>query len=231
MEPGLGQLLAATATFVGAHFALSSAGLRRPIVAHLGDGPFRGLYSVAALATFIWMIWAYGAAPYVELWPAAPWAHYLPLLVMPVSAILIVAGASTRSVTAMGGESMADAHDPTPGIVRVTRHPVMWGIALWALSHLPPNGDAASLILNGGILALALGGMAHIDARRRAALGSAWGPIELTTSAVPFVAIAAGRTTMDWAGIGWPRLAGGLALYVVLLLVHEWVVGVSALPA
>ena len=82
-----------------------------------------------------------------------------------------------------------------------------------------------------GILVLSLGGMAHIDARRRAALGSAWGPIALTTSVMPFAAILAGRTKFDWAGIGWQRLLGGLALYLALLFAHEWLIGVSPVPA
>ena len=64
---------------------------------------------------------------------------------------------------------------------------------------------------------LAFGGMAHIDGRRgRDALGAAWGPIELTTSVIPFAAIASRRAIMDWAGIGWQRPAGGVAIYLAL---------------
>ena len=72
--------------------------------------------------------------------------------------------------------------------------------------------------------------MVHIDMRRRASLGSAWGPIALTTSAVPFVAILSGRTKPDWAGIGVWRVAAALALYVALLMLHGPVLGVSPFP-
>jgi uncharacterized membrane protein len=37
-----------------------------------------------------------------------------------------------------------------PGaITTVTRHPVLWGFALWAGSHLVPNGDLRSRLLFG----------------------------------------------------------------------------------
>src|SRR3546814_13569424 len=76
---------------------------------------------------------------------------------------------------------------------------------------------------------LAIGGMLHIDHRRREILGSSWGPVALTTSAVPFLAATQGRSRIDWAGIGLWRVAGGLALYLVLLLAHEPTVGVGGL--
>ena len=78
----------------------------------------------------------------------------------------------------------------------------------------------------GGILVLGLGGMAHIDQRREAGLGSAWGPIKLTTSVVPFGAILSGRCKLDWAGIGCWRPAGALVLYAAIMNAHAWIIGV-----
>jgi uncharacterized membrane protein len=133
----------------------------------------------------------------------------------------------------LGGEALLSnpgVHDVAPGIQRVTRHPFLWGTALWALSHLAVNGTAADVVLMGGILVLSLGGMRHIDLRREIALGAAWGPVALTTSALPFAALATGRTTMDWQGIGWWRPALALALYAALLFLHPMIFGVSALP-
>jgi len=98
------------------------------------------------------------------------------------------------------------------------------------MSHFAVNGNAADVILMGGILGLSLGGMKHIDLRREATLGAAWGPVALTTSTLPFAALAAGRTTMDWQGIGWWRPALALGLYAALLHFHLWIAGVSALP-
>jgi uncharacterized membrane protein len=228
----LNELLAATALFVGSHFMLSSAALRAPLRQRLGESRFRGLYSAVALASFAWMLLAYGAAPYIELWPAVPALRWVPLVVMPVAFVLAVAGLTIRSPTAVGGDALAvdSAADPAPGILRVTRHPFLWGVALWALSHLLVNGDAASVLMMGGLALLAFGGMRHIDQRREASLGSGWGPIKLTTSLLPFVAIASRRTTMDWQGLGWWRPLAGLALYLAFLLAHRLIFGVDPLP-
>ncbi len=227
----IGILLLATATFVLGHFVLSSLPVRRGLVSGLGEAGFRILYSIAATVAFLWMLFAYGAAPFVPLWTPPSWAAWIPVLVMPFVTLLVVAAFTTRNVTAVGGEAQATAPDPAPGIMRVTRHPFLVGAALWALSHLAVNGDAASVILFGGILVLSVGGIAHIDLRRRATLGSGWGPVALTTSAVPFAALLSGRTRPDWAGIGLWRVAVALALYLALLRFHAPLFGVSPFPA
>jgi uncharacterized membrane protein len=154
----------------------------------------------------------------------------VPALVMPLALILVVVGLSTRSVTAVGGEAVAQSPQATKGIATITRHPFLWGAALWAIAHLAANGDLASLILFGGILVLALGGMAAIDHKRSLKLGAAWDRIAQSTSAVPFWAALSGRTTLDWAGIGWLRPLAAIVIYFALMHGHRWIFGVSALP-
>ena len=232
MDADLNGLFAATASFVGGHFLLSSRALRPRLVARLGEIGFRAAYSLVALVTFAWMMAAYGDAPGIAIWvPPAAFA-WIPAVVMPVAFVLAVAGVTTPSPTAVGGERvLRDAPaGAARGILSVTRHPFLWGATLWALAHLSVRGDAASMVLMGGVAVLALGGMHHIDRRREAALWGAWGPIAMTTSLVPFAAIAAGRTKLDWAGIGWWRPALGVALYLAFLYGHAWIIGVPALP-
>lgn len=231
---GFDSLIAATVLFVATHFLLSGDPMRPALVEHLGPRVFRGLYAAVAAAALAWMIVAYADAPTVPLWPRTPALDWVPVLVMPVALTLLVAGATTPSPTTpmplqAGGQAPAGPVQ-VGGILTVTRHPVLWAIALWAASHLVATGDVANLIMMGGLLALALGGMRHIDRRRETEMGSAWGPVLLTTSAVPFAASLSGRTKIDWAGIGWWRPALALALYMALLAAHEWALGVSALP-
>lgn len=233
MTGTLNALLAATVAFVAGHFLLSTRSLRRPILAQAGEQGFRAVYSILVFAAFVWMIAAYRAAPTVMLWSPPQGFAWIPVLVMPIALFAAVCGLTTPSATMVGGEARLNdpgVHDPAPGLLRITRHPFLWGTALWAASHLLANGEAANLILMGGILVLSLGGMAHIDLRRETAMGAAWGPVKLTTSAVPFVAIASGRTTMDWTGVGWWRPVLALMLYVALVYLHPVVIGVSARP-
>ena len=229
----LNALFLAAVVFVGGHFALSSMSVRRALIARLGETPFRGLYALVAIGSFVWMLYAYDAAPFVEVWSPPEAFRWIPALLMPIAVFLAVAGITTQGATAVGGEKvlMEEVHDLSPGILRITRHPFLWGATLWAVGHLAVKGDVASIVLMGGILVLALGGMHHIDRRREATLASAWGPLAMTTSLIPFGAILTGRTKFDWAGIGLWRVALALVIYAALLHFHAAIFGVSALPA
>lgn len=223
-------LFLAVVAFVGGHFILSSVAVRHGIIKAIGQNGFRLVYSGLALATLVWVVAAYGKAPVIVLWPVSRGLWYLPFFILPFACILLVAAVTTQNVTMIAGERFLDGPRPLWGIITVTRHPMLWGIGLWAVVHLLANGDQASLLLFGGIAILAFGGMAHIDSRRRTSLGSAWGPVELTTSVIPFLAAIQGRTRVDWAGIGLSRVAGGLGLYVALILTHGWATGVTIVP-
>jgi uncharacterized membrane protein len=229
----LDSLIAAAAAFVAGHFILSSRGPRRALVRALGEQQFLLVYSVIALASFVWMLAAYGEAPYLAIWAPPPVLRWVPLLVMPVVCFLVVNGLTTRSLTTVGGGSAEAAGGPrsaAPGIISITRHPALWGFALWALAHLAVRGDAANMILMLAIVILSIGGMVHIDQRREEALGSAWGPTKMTTSLIPFAAVLSGRTALDWRGIGWYRTVAALALFVVLLYAHPWIAGIAVVP-
>lgn len=228
MTGSLNALFAAVLCFVGGHFLLSSRPLRKSLVRTLGANGFLTAYSAVMAAAFMWMIAAYQAAPDVPVWTPPAALTWIPVLVMPLAIFLTLAGITTQNPTLVGAErNIAESiGPPAPGIISVTRYPFLWGMALWALAHLAVNGDLASMTLMGGILVLSLGGMAHIDERREDALGAAWGPVKLTTSILPFAAIANGRTTLDWKGIGWWRPLAALVLYAVLLHGHEWLIGV-----
>lgn len=220
------MVFASVAAFVGGHFVLSSLPVRQPIIKAIGDAGFRGLYSILMLAILVWVIFAYGAAPVDIMWVAPGWMyHVLHALMLPV-AILVVAGNTTRSPTAVGGEAVLSNPKPATGILTITRHPFLVGVTLWAVGHAAVNGDVASVTLFGGMAILCIGGMIHIDLRRQAQ-GSDWGPVALVTSRIPFVAAVQGRTDIDWRGIGMARLLGGVGLYGVLAVVHEWIAGVS----
>jgi uncharacterized membrane protein len=215
--------------FHGSHVVLSSTRLRGNLRDQLGERGFLALYSGVALATFAWFVTAYSHAPEIRLWPFLPWLALIPLIAMPFAAILVIGGYTTSNPTAVGMERAAGADDPAPGILRVTRHPVLWGLGLWALSHIPPNGDLASLLFFGSLAALSLGGTVLIDRKKRLALGSNWARLAEVTSNIPFAAILSGRSRLRPHEIGLLRVVAGLLLFAVLLLAHPLITGRAVL--
>ena len=229
MDRALVSLLIAGLAFHGSHVLLSSTRLRGQLREQTGERGFLILYSAVSLVTFAWFVVAYVHAPTVPLWPAPGWARGLAIALMPFAAVFLICGYSTPNPTAVGMERAAGDDDPAPGILRVTRHPIMWAIGLWALSHVAANGDLASLIFFGSLALLALGGTVLIDHKKRLALGSNWSRLAEVTSNIPFLAIVAGRTRLRAHEIGLLRLVAGLLLYAVLLLAHPLYTGYPVL--
>lgn len=225
MEP-MAQLAVATLAFLGAHF-VSSTPLRAALVAGVGERGYLALYSIVALAAFGWMIWAYGRAPHQAMWQA-PGLRLVPLVAMPFALILAVGAYSTRNPSAIGQARALKNAEPARGIIRVTRHPLMWAIMLWAAAHVLARGDLASLLFFGGFFALAGLGTVLIDARKARTLGEDWRRFAGLTSNLPFGAIAGGRNRFVFGEIGWKRTGAGLALYVLLLLAHPYLFGARA---
>jgi uncharacterized membrane protein len=180
----------------------------------MGEWPYRGLYSAVAFVTLGWMTWAYARAPHELLWVGPREAAYV---LMPLAFVLIACG-YWRNPTMVGADKLLKSDDPARGIIRVTRHPIMWGIMLWAAAHLIVRGDLRALIFFGSFLVLAAGGTLAMDARKRS--NPDWPRFASVTSHLPFVAIAQGRNRMVWREIGWLRPAMGLAAFALVLLFH-----------
>lgn len=224
----MSDLVVASLFFIGTHLGLSSTMLREQIVERVGENVFRILYSLVALAAITWMVMAYNTAPFVMIWPAGPALGHLPLLIMPVALILLIGGVSGPNPTAVGQSVDADQSEPARGVLRITRHPVMWAIGLWGIVHLLANGDFASLLFFGGLAFLALFGAAMQDIKRTSEAAPGWGVFLQNTSHVPFAAIIQGRQRLAFGELGWLPIAGGLVVYVVLIILHPWLFGVSA---
>jgi uncharacterized membrane protein len=225
------HLLLAAAFLIATHYGISSTPLRGLLVDRLGERAYLALYSAIALVAIVWLSIAYEGAPYVELWALAGWMAWIPLLLMPVALIFLVGGVSTPNPSAVGASDTLDPEDAARGVLRVTRHPVMWAIALFALFHMVANGDLASLIFFGSFAALALIGTLLLDRKYAARRGADWRGFAEVTSNVPFGAIAAGRQRIVFEEIGWPRIGVAFALYIALLLLHPWLFGVSPMGA
>lgn len=210
-----------------AFFATHSLPLRPPIrpwlQARLGQRGFTLAYSALSLAALVWLIGAAGRAPFVPLWNWAPWQVNVPLAIM-LPVCLILALAVGRPNPFSFGGARNERFDPTrAGIVRVTRHPLLLALALWAAAHVVPNGDLAHVLLFGVFAAFAALGGRLVDRRRQREMGAEWQRLydEVT-------ARTGNIRPVSWSAAS-ARLIAGLALYAGLIWSHPWLFGVSSL--
>lgn len=229
MTGGLLELALASVAFVGLHFVLSHSSVRQGLIKALGEGAFRSIYSLGALIAFTWMILAYRAAPFVELFAPMMFLSHLPMTLMLLACLFFVCGFTCANPSAVGLEKLP-REDNIPGILKITRHPVMWGFGIWAISHMVANPDLAAWMFFGAIAVLALGGAVHIDYRKIIQEDPDWIRMSEKTSWFPFAAILSGRTSVTMTEIGWWRILLGIALYAVMLWMHSDVFGVSPMP-
>lgn len=229
-EPSMVPFATSVLWFVGMHFLLSSSPVRKRLIAKLKQGGFAALYSLVAAFGLVGIVWQFRSVPYIELWAAPRATRWVPILVMPIALLFLVYGFSTPGPTTVRQENRVEDENVVRGIQKVTRHPALWGFALWALAHLATNGELHVVMLAAGILTLAVGGMFHIDARRRQALGRAWTAYAERTSILPFAAIARGKARLSFEDVGIVRLVVTAVIYVGILHTHTLLIGASPFP-
>lgn len=192
--------------------------LRPWLVARLGRAGFGIGYSVLSLAVLGWMFAAAARAPFVALWDAPPWAAWGVLAAMGLACLLLAAELGRPNPLSIGGgDGPVDAR--RPGMLRLTRHPVLAALALWAGAHLSVNGDLAHALMFGGFLGFAALAVPMIDRRRRRAMGATrWADLTAATRHAPWGLPSPARTLAAAAGL------------TALLLLHPWLAGIPVLP-
>lgn len=218
-------VVAAAVAFVGSHFVLSHP-LRRPLARALGEVGFLGVYTLVAILTFGWLIWAYLKAPLMApLWPVGDALWALVTVVMLIASILLM-GSLIRNPALPTGGRPGPFPDAALGVFAVTRHPMMWSFALWGLCHVAVFPVAKSIILAAAIVILALVGAALQDRKKEQLQPDLWPAWESKTSYLPFAAIAAGRARLG--GFGLHALLGGLVVWLVATWAHRPLTGWAA---
>lgn len=209
---GLGCLALAALAFVGSHFLLSHP-LRAPLVARLGTAAFRGVYSLVALVTFGVMIWCYGAiGDQAPLWAVGEAGWAVAAIVMWLASILFV-GSFSGNPALPGAPRVA-----TPrGVLAITRHPMMWSFALWAVVHAALVATPKALLLDAAILLLALGGSVGQDAKKRRLMGERWHEWTAQTAFLPFA--------RGVANPGLVAIVGGTLFFLLATWLHPIPVG------
>ncbi len=172
--------------FTGTHLGLASLRVEPKLRAKLGDAVFLGLYSAIALALFIPLIAIYfsnrHAGPWLWVVPVGPVLRALLYLGMTIGIVLTVGSLIRPSPASIVPGGTAEVQ----GVYRVTRHPLVLGLAIvWAL-HLIPNASTADVAFFGGFLAFSLAGAWHQDVRKLEAGDATFRAFHAGTSFLPF---------------------------------------------
>jgi uncharacterized membrane protein len=224
------EFLVALAVFVLAHALPARPGLRGRLVDALGRRMYLVLYSALSLALLAWLISAAIRAPEIVVWEQIRWQADLALIAVPLALVLVIAGLIKPNPLSVSFRT--EGHDPArPGLLAITRHPVLWGFGLWGGAHIAVNGDLVGIILFGALTFFALAGTTTLDRRKARIMGEAeWRRLAADTSNAPFVAILKGRVR---PGIDWPLLAGIAVSAIVSATLlaggHLWLFGTDPL--
>jgi uncharacterized membrane protein len=224
MSGTLLNLLATSTTFVGIHMAMSSNSIRILLLKRLGQKKFRLLYFLISGALFSWMITAYLQAPSLILFEPNTSMKHVSFSIMGFACFLVVFGYTTSNPMAPGKKGK-EVHSLPFGVLKITRHPIMWGMALFAFCHVLASGTVAALIFFGSIAFLAIAGARHIDMNKQAEENGDWDAYLKLTSHVPLGAIISGRTRVERGEYKWWQIALTAGLYVAFLMSHEAITG------
>ncbi|MFC5396801.1 NnrU family protein [Bosea vestrisii] len=217
------QLAFAAAAFFMLHRLISASRLRGVLVRQVGEATFRRLFQAASLFCLVWLIAGYRLA---LNWPGnrplfdpAEFVRWIQWPLQYCALLLVIAGFTARNPATAG---MQDAvhEDVIHGVLRITRHPFLWGVALMSAGHMLALPDLASWAFFGTLLFLAFTGTFSIDAKRRAALGTSWARFASETSNLPFKAILQRRQRLSLREIGWRLPLLTLAAFALVIGAH-----------
>ena len=170
---GLAILILGLVLFIGTHVLTTRRDTRAALIARVGEGPYKGLYSAASLIGVLLIGWGFGAyraSGWIDVWFPPNWTRHVAALLVWIASICVVAAYS-------------------PGRIKVTlKHPMLVGVKLWAFAHLMSNGDLGSIILFGSILGWAV--VDRISLKRRTDPGGP--PIPVGGIAKDVVAVIGG---------------------------------------
>lgn len=219
---GYGHLIASIAVFFATHSIPAIRPLRTTCVSAIGERVYLFVYSLISIAAIAWMVSAAIAAPYLELWPMTVGTMWGTAVVMLPATVFLVFGLTTPNPLSIPVRK--EAFDPEqPGILAISRHPVLVSFVLWATAHLLSNGSLSALILFGFAALFSVGGMFILDARRR----RTWGQDTWQAQSDNTALLSAQVNAIPIMDARWLIT---VAAYGLMIWLHPMVIGVQPLP-
>lgn len=174
-------LILGVALWAGAHFFKRFAPERRAAMGEKG----KGLVAVLILLSVVLMIVGYRGADFIHIWSPPAFLTHLNNLLMVLAFYLYAASGAKTAIT------------------RRVRHPQLIGFKTWAIAHLLVNGDLASVILFGGLLAWAVVSVILINRAQPTWTPPAPAPMrkEVTTVIATLVVVVVVMLIHNWLGV------------------------------
>ncbi|MCP4934650.1 MAG: NnrU protein [bacterium] len=205
--------------------AVPSTSLRAAAITRFGRTVFLSAYSVISLVMFAWLFIAFWRAEHSGAYFVTSFGVRALSAVLLLAAFWLFSAALIRKPPILlTAETVLCEQGSIFGVLRITRHPFLWALVLWASVHIVNNADPAGLALFGYFLTLALLGTWPIDKRRARLIGDeCWREILRDTSNLPFAAIFSGRQSLFSAikEIGWMVPIVAIAAWAFVLTFHE----------
>ena len=198
---GLAIMILGLAVFIGMHLVTTQREQRATLIARMGEGGYKGLYSLVSIIGVILIAWGfarYRATGWIDVWYPPAWTRHITVLLMWIASICLVAAYS-------------------PGAIKVKlKHPMLVGVKLWAAGHLAANGDLGSIVLFGAILAWAV--VDRISLKRRTDPGAP--PIPIGGRKQDIIAVIGGTALYLALGFLFHPLVVGVPAFGTPALGH-----------
>ncbi|OSX81179.1 hypothetical protein BU14_0025s0060 [Porphyra umbilicalis] len=211
-------MLAALAAFAALHSGL--AGARARVTPVTGERAYRVVFALSSIAGAVATIGYFIAHRYdgAVLWrlQGVPGVHEAVWVASALSFLLLYP--ATFNLAEVAAVAKPGFRIYEAGVMRITRHPQLWGQVLWCVAHGAWLGSSMVVVASAGLIAHHLFGAWHGDVRLRERYGAEWDAYARRTSLLPFVALADGRQAVGGGSgpasgpggrtWGWPRLCG-----------------------
>jgi uncharacterized membrane protein len=148
------------------------------------------------------------------MWNAGDAGWIIGTILMWLAAILFVG-------SFLGNPALVGAPGPRggpSGVLRITRHPMMWSFAIWAAVHMMIIAQFKTVVFDSAIIILALVGAYMQDRKKAGQMGEDWHDWTAQTAFVPF--------TRGLANPGIVALVGGTLLFLIATWAHPIPAGI-----